>query len=146
MDVLERKAYETPGSLAVMQPLQVRENRATFGPLGIYNPQVERAGDIDIADAPFGMDDRIEHQLLSPLIWRKEMQHSIDDHCFFAAKISLCLIGSRIFRATRLRVRYPDFGHNYGVIWVLLSGSVLVPGCASWGSCEELALKMNLLL
>jgi hypothetical protein len=143
MDVLERKAYETPGSLAVMQPLQVRENRATFGPRGIYNPQVERAGDIDIADTAFGLDDWVERQLSSPLIWRKEMQHSFNDHCFFAAKISLCLIGSRISRATRLRVRYPDFGHNYGVIWVRLSGSVLIPGRASWGSCQELALGIS---
>jgi hypothetical protein len=49
MGVLERMAYETPGSLAVMNPLQVRESRAAFGLPAVYNPQVERALDIDIA-------------------------------------------------------------------------------------------------
>ena len=49
MDVLERMAYETPGSLAAMNPLQVREGGATFGLPGVYDPQVERALDVYIA-------------------------------------------------------------------------------------------------
>ena len=38
-------------------------------PPGIYDPQVERAVDIDIAVTPLGKDDRFERQLLSPFIW-----------------------------------------------------------------------------
>jgi hypothetical protein len=36
----------------VMQPLQVRESRTTFSFSGIYNPQVECAGDIDVTALP----------------------------------------------------------------------------------------------
>jgi len=35
-----------------MHPLQVRESWATFGPPGIHDPQVERAGDIDVTALP----------------------------------------------------------------------------------------------
>ena len=44
------------------------------------------------------------------------MQHAIDDHRFLAAKIPLGLVGSRVPGASRLRVRYSDFGHICGVI------------------------------
>ena len=74
------------------------------------------SADVDIADTAFGMDDWVERQLSSSLSWREEMQHAVNDHCFFAAKVPLCLVGSRILCASRLRVRYSDFGHNYGVI------------------------------
>ena len=35
-----------------MNPLQVRENRAAFSLSGIYDPQVEGAGDIDVTALP----------------------------------------------------------------------------------------------
>ena len=35
-----------------MNPLQVRENRATSSLSGIYDPQVENAGDIHVASLP----------------------------------------------------------------------------------------------
>lgn len=38
--------------LAVMKPLQVRESRTTFSLSGIYNPQIERASDIDVTALP----------------------------------------------------------------------------------------------
>jgi hypothetical protein len=58
MDVSGRMAYEAPSlyllccPVVVMQPLQVRESRATLGPPGIYDPQVKRAADIDVTALP----------------------------------------------------------------------------------------------
>lgn len=74
------------------------------------------AADIDVASAAFGLNDRVELQLSPPLSWGEEMQQAVDDHRFLAAKISFRLVDSRILCASRVRVRYPDFGHNYGVI------------------------------
>ncbi len=38
--------------LAVVQPLQMREDRTAFSPPGIHDPQVERACDIDVTALP----------------------------------------------------------------------------------------------
>jgi hypothetical protein len=105
-----------------MNQLQVREHRAAFGLSGVHDPQIELARDIDIAGASLGLNDRIECQLSPSLVRQEEMQHAVDDYGFLSAKIPLCLIGSRILCASRLRVRYSDFGHNYDVIWSGLAG------------------------
>jgi hypothetical protein len=76
----------------------------------------DNATDIDVAGFPFGLNDPVycEH---SPLLsGRQEMQLVSDDYSLLAAHISFCLAGSRILCAARLRVRYLDFGHNFGVI------------------------------
>ena len=105
-----------------MHPLKVREDRAAFRLSGVYDAQVENAGDIDVAGTPLGMDDRVERQSASALSGKEEMQHAVNDHRFLAAKIPLRLVGSRVFCASRLRVRYSDFGHNYVVIGSGLAG------------------------
>jgi hypothetical protein len=80
------------------------------------------SADVNIAGTSLGLDDRAEREFSSPLSGGKEMQHAVDDHRFFAAKIPFRLVDSRIFCASRMRVRYPDFGHNYGFIGSGLAG------------------------
>jgi len=74
------------------------------------------AANINIAGASFGMDDGMERQLLPSLSWGEKMQHTVNDNRILTAKISFRLADGRIFRASRIRVRYPDFRHNFGVI------------------------------
>jgi hypothetical protein len=80
------------------------------------------SANVYIACSPFRLNDRIDGQLSPLLVCQKEMKHTVDDYSILAAKISFCLANSSIFCASRLRVRYSDFGHNYGVIRSGLAG------------------------
>ena len=85
-------------------------------PTGISSIPPYDAANIDIACASLGMDDGMKRQLLPSLSWGEKMQHTINDNRILTAKISFRLADGRIFRASRIRVRYPDFRHNFGVI------------------------------
>ncbi len=104
------------------------------------------SADIDIAGASLGFAalDKCVH---TPFLGaRQKMQLAVHHHGFLAAYISFRSAGRRVFCAARLRVRYFDSRHNWGVK-VRLGGGVLIPGHASWcsiGTCIQLSSRRML--
>jgi hypothetical protein len=78
---------------------------------GIASIPPHNAADINIASTSFRLNGGVDLQLSPTLGWGEEMQHAVKDHRFFASKISFRLTGSRIFCASRMRVRFHTL-HN----------------------------------